>query len=395
MRILSVSPSYWPAFQYGGPIYSVHGLNKALAKKAIDITAYTTNVGLDGKVTVNKEVDVDGVKVTYFTFSNFFEFIGTTGWQFSLPMTRALKRSLKMFDVTYIVAVWNYPAIVAPHYCRKYKKPYIIAPRGALYPYSANKKFWKKWPYYHLIIKKGLKGATAIHYTTKDEQDQVHRFLGFKSTGLIVPNGIDISEFSDLPDTGRLRSRYPYLKGKKVILFLGRIHSIKGLDILVKAYATLRKDRNNVHLLIVGNDEGGYQKKVLDLIKKEQIQGEVTFTGMLTGKEKLEAYVGSDMFVLASYSENFGLSVIEAMACNLPVLISDKVGIHEDIARARAGIVINTDPKQLAKVMLHLLDNTDICKEMGNNGRRLVQEEFTWDKVADHMIAAFNQIVYK
>ncbi len=89
MKLLCVIPSYWPAFQYGGPIVAVHGLNKTLVKKGINVTVYTTNVGLGGKVPINQEIDVDGIKVTYFSFTKFFEFLGTTGWQFSLRMTNA------------------------------------------------------------------------------------------------------------------------------------------------------------------------------------------------------------------------------------------------------------------------------------------------------------------
>ena len=272
MKILCVVPSYWPAFRYGGPIASVHGLNKALVKKGIDVTVYTTNVGLDGKVPVNQEVNVDGVKVFYFAFTRFFEFLGATGWQFSLPMARALKKNLKDFDIVYIVAIWNYPIAAAAYYSRKYKKPYIIAPRGALYSYTVNKKSWKKWPYYHLIAKRDLKSAVAIHYTTDDEAEKCHSSLGLKNKAIVIPNGIDVSGLRDKdyglggnPDEvakdtlhkarglgiKSLRERYPILKNKKVILFLGRVHWIKGMDILVRAFSMIAKERDDVHLLIV------------------------------------------------------------------------------------------------------------------------------------------------
>ena len=101
MRILCVVPSYWPAFQYGGPITSLHSLNKALVKIGINLAIYTTNAGLEDKVLVNQEVEVDGIRVTYFAFTKFFEFMGATGWQFSLPMTRALKNNVKIFDIVY------------------------------------------------------------------------------------------------------------------------------------------------------------------------------------------------------------------------------------------------------------------------------------------------------
>jgi len=394
MKLLCVTPSYWPAFRYGGPIASNHNLNRALVKKGIDVTVYTTNVGLDKKISLNQEVNVNGVKVTYFNFIKFFEFLGTTGWQFSLELTHALKRNLNSVDIVYLPAVWNYPTTVAVYYCRKYRKPYIVALKGVLYPYTKNKNAWKKWPYYKLFAEKNIKNATAIHYTSEDEAIRCHSlFLGLKNQAIIIPNGIELSEFNNLPARDNLRKRYPILKDKKIILFLGRINWIKGLDILVKAYSRLVKERDDVHLLIVGSDEKGYGEKVRSWLKNEGVLERVTFAGMLSGREKLEAFAGSDVFVLPSYSENFGMAVVEAMACNLPVIISDKVGIYEEVEKAKAGFIIHTDENELYSAMVKILDNKQESLEMGRRGRKLVEEHFASEKVADKMIKVFEGII--
>jgi glycosyltransferase involved in cell wall biosynthesis len=206
MKLLCVSPGYWPASQYGGPIASVHTLNNALVKKGVDVTVYATNSGLGRKVPINKEVKIDGVKVTYFKFVKFFEFIGRSGWQFSWEITNTIRRTLKTFDLIHINAVWNYPTAAAAYYCRKYKKPYIVAPRGNLYPYTIAKNAWKKRPYYFLIAKRDIKGAALIHYTTEDEAEKTHSFLNLKNKMVVVPNGIDISEFDKLPERERLKN---------------------------------------------------------------------------------------------------------------------------------------------------------------------------------------------
>jgi len=393
MKLLCVIPSYWPAFQYGGPIASVHGLNKALAKKGVDVTVYTTNVGLHGKVPVNREVNVDGVKVFYFRFSKLFEFMGTTGWQFSWQMTKALKRNLRAFDLIYLSAVWNYPTAAAACCSRRYKKPYVIAPRGVLYPYTAGRKTWKKRPYYELIVRRDLKNAVAIHYTTKAEAEQCHPRLHLRNRTIIIPNGIDLTEFVDLPGKRRLRGRYPVLKDKRVLLFLSRINWKKGLDLLAKAYGRLARERDDVHLLVVGPDEAGYKRKVIGWLKDEEALDRVTFTGMLTGDEKLAAYVGSDLFVLPSYSENFGMVVIEAMACGLPVVISDQVGVYKEVQRARAGVVVPPDSADLYTALVKLLDNKGESQEMGWRGKAVVEEQFAVEKVADRMIEAFEEIL--
>ena len=391
MKLLCVVPSYWPAFQYGGPITSIHNLNRALAKKGIVLTVYTTNAGLDKKVPINQEVDVDGVKVTYFAFTKFFEFLGATGWQFSHSMSRALRENVGGFDLIYIASIWNYSVAAASHYCRKYKKPYIISPKGLLYPYTAGKRWWKKLPYYHLVAKRDLKNATAIHYTSEHEAEECHSYLGLNNQAIVIPNGIDLSEFNGLPAKGNLCECYPVLKDKKVILFLSRINWKKGLDILVKAYAMLAKERSDVHLLIVGNDERGYIKKVKGWIKDYELGKKVTFTGILTGKKKLEAFAGSDLFVLSSYSENFGMVIVEAMACGLPAVISNKVGIYKEIEKNKAGVIVNTNAESVYNGMKQILENSELKKEIAINGRRLAEKYYDIDKVAEKMIKVYKE----
>ncbi len=394
MKVLCVTPSYWPAFRYGGPIASNHNLNKALVKKGIDVIVYTTNAGLDEKILLNQEVNVDGVKVSYFTFMKFFEFLGSTGWQFSLELTHALRRNLNNFDIVYLPAVWNYPTTISAYYCRKYKKPYIIAPKGVLFPYTKSKNAWKKWPYYKLFAERDIKNATAIHYTAEDEANKCHTlFLELKNQAIIIPNGIELSEFTNLPTRDNLWKRYPILKDKKIILFLGRINWIKGLDLFVKTYSRLARERNEVHLMIVGPDENNYIEKVKKWLRNEGIFERVTFTGILSGKRKLEAFAGSDVFVLPSYSESFGMAVVEAMACNLPVIISDQVGIYKEVENAKAGIIIHTKPNELYNALMKILDNKQESLEMARRGRKMVEEYFASEKVADKMIKVFEEII--
>lgn len=407
MKILTVTPYYWPAFTHGGPTFSLYHLNKALARKGLDITVYTTDLDLNDRVPVNKEINTEGVKITYFSFTNLFKFIAHSGWQFSLPLTRALKKNLNNFDLIYISTVWNYSTAAAAYYSRLYRKPYCIAPRGMLYPDLFYKKIWKKGIYYWLILGKAMKNTAAIHYTTEDESQKTHSFFSLKNRSMIIPNGIDLSEFSCLSDRGKLSARYLHLKDKKVILFLGRINWKKGLDILVDAFARLARDSDDVHLLIAGGDEERYSRRVKRWIRKHGMnyadyalnhkdseeKARVTFTGMLIGEEKLEAFRGSDIFVLPSYSENFALSVVEAMASRLPVVISNKVGLYNEIKRNNAGIIVETNAESLYQGIKLLLDNSDLKEEIAINGRKLAEEQYGIDKVADQMIEAFTQII--
>ncbi len=383
MKILCVFSTYWPAFQFGGPIFSVHCLNKALVRKGIDVTVYTTNAGLVGKVPLNQEVNLDGVKVHYFGFTKLFEFMGTIGWQFSKGIAKALKDNLKDFDLIYIVNIWSYPAAIAARYSRLYRKPYILVPSGMLYPNTLSKKIWKKWPYYHFIVKRDLKYASAIHYTTEDEAEKTHSFLNLSNRKIILPNGVDLSEFYDSLDKKRLKARYPHLKDKKIILFLGRIHWIKGLDILASAFAELIRGVEDVRLVIVGQDYG-YSTELKKILRILNIENKVTFTGFLSGRAKVQAYIDSDVYVLPSIYESFSTTVLEALASGTPVIVTDRCCIADAI-EGQAGLVVPYDKEQLRNALLHMLSDDRMRLQFSERGKLLVREQFNWEKIAEQI----------
>lgn len=393
MKILEVIPSYWPATQFGGTIFSSHALNKELVKKGVDLTVYTTNVGIGGTVDSDSETIVDGVKVKYFGFNKFFEVFNDNGWLFSTPLTNALKETIGRFDIVYIVSIWGYPTAIAAYYCRKYGKPYIISPRGVFYPYTMEKAFWKKWPYYHLFIKNSLRNANAIHYTSEDEAEQSNSFLKLKNKHIVVPNGIESDKFSGLPPKEDLIKLFPSLRAKRILLFLGRLHQKKGLDILTEAFARIADEEPNTHLLIVGNGEPGYRKKIENLVEQLRIKDKVTFAGALNGVDKLRAYSGSDIFILSSYSENFGMAVVEAMACGLPVVISDQVGISREIKVSDSGIVVAADTEGVYNGIKKLLGDDNLRQIIAKNAKTLIREFYDIDKVADKMIETFIEVI--
>jgi glycosyltransferase involved in cell wall biosynthesis len=343
-------------------------------------------------VVPDRETLVDGVKVTYFSFLHALEFLAPTGWQFSIPMKKALEQNLKGYDLVYILSVWNYPVIMAASVCRKFNKPYIISPRGLLYPETFGKKALKKRIYYELLVKKWIREAVAVHYTSLDEAEKCHNRLSLKNRAMVAPNGIDLSEFADLPDKNGFLSKYPALKNKKILLFLGRISWKKGLDILVRAFDILSKERADLRLVIAGGDEENYKSKIADLIDRAGLRDKVIFTGLLNGREKLGAYAAGDIFVLPSYSENFGMSVVEAMACGLPVVISDKVGIHREVRDGEGGVVVETNAGSVEDGIRKLLEDEKLRCAVAENGRFLARELYDIDKVADKMILEFEKI---
>jgi glycosyltransferase involved in cell wall biosynthesis len=176
-------------------------------------------------------------------------------------------------------------------------------------------------------------------------------------------------------------------------LFLGRLDFKKGLDLLSRAFGEIARKHADVHLVIAGPDEMGCIKQMRTWLAEEGILDRVTFTGMLSGKDKLAAFNDADVFVLSSYTENFGVALIEAMACGMPVVISDRVNIWREIAAAEAGLVTKCDVDDIYRGMSILINDRELKVKLGRNARGLVAERYTWDKNIDLMIDVYAKII--
>ena len=209
----------------------------------------------------------------------------------------------------------------------------------------------------------------------------------------MVPLGINYDEFAVLPEPGSFRRRYPEIGDKPIILFFGRVNFKKGLDILARAFGVVARRRQDVHLVIAGPDNEGWGARVRTWLGEEGVLSRTTFTGMLLGPDKFAVLRDASMFVLPSYSENFGLAVIEAMAAGLPVIISDKVNIWREVHAGGAGRVIPCDAPALADQILNLLADPDAAAGMGQKGRALVKERFQWPRIGRSLAEAYGRII--
>lgn len=386
MKMLHVIASIAP--RYGGPSSVVVHLCRKMAKLGHEATIFTTNI--NGKENLNVPLDrpvyTDGVKVRYFPVQ------WPRYYTVSLPLGRALAKDTSKFDIIHIHSIYSFHTLVASHYCRKFNVPYLIRPHGSLDPYLTERHPVRKRVYTLLFLQRDLDRAAAIHFNTQEEMRLTESFE-IKAPGVVVPNGIDPSEFSDPSAQGLFRRKCPELKDKEIILFLGRINFKKGLDILARAFGEVARKRENAYLVLTGPDNEGYGMKVRAWLRGEGALGRSIFTGMLFGEEKLPILKDSDIFVLPSYTENFGIAVVEAMACGLPVVISNRVNIWREVSDAGAGIVTDCDSHQVAEAILRLLDDRNLREEMGKRGKRLVEEKYTWQKVARQMIEVYEQVL--
>ena len=388
MKILHITPAYYPAFKHGGPIESVHLLNKALVKKGIAVDVFTTNAGIDkdSHIELNKWIAINGIRVKYLKYF-FYEH-----YTFSPSLLFAVFKKVKNYDLIHLTGVWNFSVLAGALACMLNNKPFIVSPRGVLYRDAINiKSKFIKLLYFNLIAKHYLKRASAIHYTTEDEKE--HTFKKINNTSIVISNGIDLSYFNNLPSKGSFKSKYPHLKDKKYILFLGRIHKQKGIDLLIEAFKLISNKYKDLYLIIAGPDSIGYKKEVERFLAGNNLLNKVVFTGMLSGKDKLAAYVDAEMFVLPSYFENFGMSVIEAMACGIPVIVSNRVGIYKEIEASNAGIVVDLQPENLYKEIKNLLENPNLEYKVSTNGKQLVKEKYDIYNVAVMMYDAYKKII--
>ena len=310
---------------------------------------------------------------------------------YSSDLVRALNREISQFDLVHIHEMWHHPGFAAYRAARRAGKPYIVTIHGGLDPWCLNHKALRKRIYATLIQRRILREAAALQALTEEEVKHVRSF-GVDNRTRVIPNGIDPEEFQMLPAREAFEGLYPELRDKKVVLFLGRLHPIKGLDILAKAFSKIAMGRDDVHLVIAGPDSEGYQIQVERRLESEGIISKTTFTGILAGSEKLAALSRADVFVLPSYSEGLSMAILEAMICELPVVITQQCHFRE-VAEAKAGIVVKSGADLLAEALTKLLDDPQLREEMGANGHRLVMERFTWEKVADQMVQLYEDVL--
>jgi len=391
MRILHIIPSYLPAKLASGAIKPTHYLNKALVEKGIEVVVYTMNIDGNKKLDVplGKEVNLDGVKVFYFPMT-------FRPWQYSYKLHQALAKSVKDFDLIHITSVFLSVSTLGAYYAKKFNKPYIISPHGSLMNEPLRNRNTKKQIYISLIERKNLTDASAIHFTVETEKEEyIKAGLSLKET-IIIPNGLDIEEFNTITrdSATHFKEKFGIAPDKKIILFLGRLHRIKGLDTLIPAFAEIIKKEPKAVLVLAGPDDENYKREVLKFIDEVNLRtSDIVFTGMLVGEDKTAVYKESDVFVLPSYSENFGMVVVEAMYSCLPVVITKYVGIAPEIIKNNAGIVIKKSEKELTEAILKILNNPALAQKMGESGKRLVETEFSPGKIADKWIEKYKNII--
>lgn len=358
MRVLHVCGIYLPATEWGGPTYAVANYAGALQQAGVACEVFTTTArgdrGLPALPPGTR--DVDGVPVTYFPAP-------AVSQAFLAPaMAAALARRVREFDVVHTHMLWAFPGIVASRIARLAGVPYVVTPHGSLDPWSLSQRRRLKQLFLLASERATLRRAARVHYTADAERANAPADLRDLPSA-IVPNVIAPSDA-------------PRADGGTDVVILGRIHVMKGFDVLVPAFRDVVARRPEARLVIAGPDEGGYRAEVERMIAAAGIGGAVTFTGHLDARARDALLARCALLVQPSYRENFGMAVAEAMAQGVPVVVSDRVNICDDIRAAEAGLVVPREAPAVAGAIATLLGDAGLRARMGEAGRRLVRARY-------------------
>jgi glycosyltransferase involved in cell wall biosynthesis len=381
LRILQVIPTYYPAVRYGGPIRSVHALAKSLVARGHEVHVFTSSVDgpNDLDFPTSAPVELDGVKIRYFPVRH----LRRLYW--SPPMAAALREQVAGFDVLHLHSVFLWPTWAAARIARSFGIPYLVSPRGSLGREVIRRKSSViKTSWIRLIEQRTLRESAGVHVTSDIEAGEI-KALGLQLPELYcVPNGVDVPQQHSALDAGPFSNiTRPYA------LFLSRINWKKGLDRLLAAWRQVP----DLTLIIAGNDEEGYREQLEAMALEYQIHDRVCFLGPVSEEHKWALYENAELFVLPSYSENFGNVVAEAMIMGCPVVVTPEVGLSTLVRESGAGTVVDGTPRTLGQAILNLVQDSRRRRRMGERGRIAAREHLSWDSVAHRMETLYGALL--
>ena len=380
MRIAQVIPYF--TRRRGGSVASTGNLSIELSRMGHDVTILTTDLECDTELLGS----VENANVTVLSFPHLVE---KGQFVFSPSMKAWLKGRGSKFDIFHMHNFRSYQNNIVHDYAVRNHVPYVLQAHGSVSPFF--EKILLKKTYDLVWGKNILEDASRVIALNQMEFGQ-YRAMGVEVERIeIIPNGIRLGDFQILPDKGHFRKTLGIASNDKLILYVGRISRIKGIDLLLDAFSEIEKRIGQTKLAIVGPDDG-YRSHVKLKIETLGLSNRVLVVDALYGAQKLEAYVDSDILVLPSSYEIFGNVLLESLACGTPVVTTDRCGIA-DLIRDIGGRVIPYDTGSLSKALLDLLENDEKRRHLGENGLKLVRERFDWSKIVIEMESLYKKCI--
>jgi glycosyltransferase involved in cell wall biosynthesis len=299
-----------------------------------------------------------------------------------------LEEAVRAAEVVHLHGLWQSHTRRGARTARAARVPYLIAAHGMAEPWALRHKRWKKRVYLALIEARNLRRASCLHALSRPEIHHLQKIAPWTPV-CFIPNGVDLAPFDDLPPRTALETECPELVGKFVLLFFGRLHVKKGLDLLAEALSRVAPSHPQLHLLVAGNDDGAWSP-FCDRMAELGLARRTTYLGHVSGERARRVWAAADAFVLPSYSEGFSMAILEALACHLPSLITTACHFPE-LAAAEGAVVVTPDSVSLTAGLYGLLERSDDERAcLAQNGRRLVEDCYTWDRQADRLAAVYD-----
>ena len=372
MKILHVTPSFYPATYYGGPIYSTYALCNALAANPeIELRVLTTDTAGLRRV---ERLPVDDFPIRMPAGYNVYYCRRLLGADIAPGLIARLWGMIRWTDVVQLTAVYSPPTIPTLLLCALLRKPVVWSTRGALQPWSRGlkKNIWDK-----ICNSLCRPNRVVLHATSETESLESLKRIS-RARAVVIPNGVDVPNAN---------AAEPTKDGEFRLLYLGRLHPIKGLENLLRAMARVPA---NVKLSICGDGQAVYREKLETLTLELGLSTRVNFHGQVEGEIKEQCFKEADWCVVPSFQENFCMVVAEALARGVPVIASRGTPWAR-VEEIGCGLWIDNDEGSLADAITRAANLHS--KEMGQRGREWMKREFSWTVIAEQMLSQYQELI--
>jgi len=388
MNILQVYQIFNPEVASGAAKVA-YCVSKELARRGHNVVYYTSDMkDKDTRWLQNTWTIVNGIKVQYFK-----TVCTILARKLKIYITPSLikpnKRFFQKINVIHLHGYISFQCIVIYHYARKYGVPYVLQAHGSLPRVGAWRRL--KWIYDILFGYRLLRGASRVIALSNVEAEQYKRVGVPEEKIAIIPNGIDLSEYAELPPKGSFKKKFNIPEDRKIILYLGRIHKTKGIDILIKAYAYLKNEMKcrNAVLVIAGPDDG-YLGEARTLVNSLGLYDSVMFTGFISNEDKLKALIDAEIFVTPSFY-GFPITFLEACVVGTPI-VTTNLGDTLEWINGKVGYVVQPKTEYLARAIYQIIIDEKLHERLSRNSQNIVKTVFSIEKVVDKLEQLYNEV---
>lgn len=375
MRILHVIRDL--SVETGGPVRAINGLAEAQARLGHEVAIVTTDLGAVRLVP-------QGVKVHTVRAR-------AARWAWAPGLQNVLGPLIRAADIVHLHMVWDHPVLAAARSARRLSVPYVLRPCGMFSDWSMGRSRLKKQLYFR-VLGGPLRDAAAYHFATEGEQRNARNTIG-DHPSFVIPIGVAVPEANELPGIQDFAERFPSLRGRRIVLFLSRLHPKKHADLLIDAFARVSDAVPDLRLVLAGPGDADYVEALRQKARVLHVEDRVLFTGLLSGNAVREAYRAAEVFVLPSAHENFGVAAVEAMAMGCATIISRHLDLAPEIVSAEAAVSVELEPDLLANALETLLENGVQRENLAARGREFVRQRFGWEQVARSTIDAYESLM--